>query len=185
MRVSREVAEQNRKSVVDTASRLFRENGYDGIGVAALMKAAGLTHGGFYKQFEDKAALAAEATEAALAGNREKWSGVIATAGQGKDITPAAALAAWYLSPQHAGMRAEGCAFAALASEAPRQPAPVRAAFTSAIEESVALLTAPDTPRDEALRHLSAMVGALVLARATDDPGLADDILSATRASLR
>jgi TetR/AcrR family transcriptional repressor of nem operon len=185
MRVSREVAEQNRKSVVDTASRLFRENGYDGIGVAALMKAAGLTHGGFYKQFEDKAALAAEATEAALNEDRGKWAGVIASSGGAGAGSPAAALADWYLSPQHAGMRAEGCAFAALASEAPRQPAPVRAAFTRAIEESAALLTTPDTPSDEALRQLSAMVGALVLARATDDPGLADDILSAARASLR
>ena len=67
MRVTQEVAEQNRRSVVKTAGKLFRENGYDGIGVAALMKAAGLTHGGFYKQFRDKQNLMEEASADAMA----------------------------------------------------------------------------------------------------------------------
>jgi TetR/AcrR family transcriptional repressor of nem operon len=178
MRVTREVAEENRKKVVETAGRLFREYGFDGIGVAALMQAAGLTHGGFYKQFADKAALASEATEAALAENHGKWLEVIAAS----DAPPGKAVAAWYLSPPHIGNRAEGCCFAALASEAPRHGAPVRAAFTEAIGESVALLAGPEGETEDAMRQLCLMVGALVLARATDSEDLSHRLLAAARA---
>ncbi len=73
MRVSRETARKNRQRVVRTASEQFRINGYDGIGVANLMKAAGMTQGGFYKQFDSKEALELEATELALDENHSVW----------------------------------------------------------------------------------------------------------------
>jgi TetR/AcrR family transcriptional repressor of nem operon len=177
MRVSREVAEKNRQKVVASSSRLFREQGYDGIGVAALMKAAGLTHGGFYKQFEDKSALVAEATEAALAENRKKWQDVIAAS----DDKPGEAIASWYLSPLHIDNRSDGCCFAALAAEAPRQGAKVQDTFAEALEASVELLAGPDGNRNEAMRQLSTMVGALVLARAAGSEALAQELLEAAK----
>ncbi|MAZ18612.1 MAG: TetR family transcriptional regulator [Ahrensia sp.] len=177
MRVSREVAEENRKRVVETAGRLFRQHGYDGIGVATLMKAAGLTQGGFYKQFEDKSALAAEATEAALAENRKMWEDVIAAS----DAAPGEAIASWYLSPSHVDTTAEGCCFAALAAEAPRQGEKVQSIFREALEASLQLLTGPDRDREEAMRQLSTMVGALVLARAAGPDALAKEFLDAAR----
>jgi len=177
MRVSREVAEENRKRVVETAGRLFREHGFDGIGVATLMKAAGMTHGGFYKQFADKSALAAEATEAALDENRKLWEDVIAAT----DAPPGEAIAQWYLAQPHVENRARGCCFAALAAEAPRQGEGVQAAFTDALEASVELLAGPDGDRESAMRQLCTMVGALVLARATNSKALARRLLEAAK----
>ncbi|RVU39583.1 TetR/AcrR family transcriptional regulator [Hwanghaeella grinnelliae] len=177
MRVSREVAEENRKRVVETAGRLFRRHGYDGIGVAALMKAAGLTQGGFYKQFEDKSALVAEATESALAENRKMLEDAIAAS----DSPPCEAIARWYLSPSHVDMTAEGCCFAALAAEAPRQGEEVQSIFREAMEASLDLMTGPDGDRKEAMRQLSTMVGALVLARAAGSDGLANELMDAAR----
>ena len=178
MRVSREVADENRKKVVETAGRLFREHGYDGIGVAGLMNAAGMTHGGFYKQFTGKAALAAEATEAALKENRKIWENVIANSDEAADK----AISRWYLSSPHIENRAEGCCFAALAAEAPRrQGEDVQAAFTEALEASIDLLTGPNGDRNKAMQCLSTIVGALILARATNSETLARDL---TRAAL-
>lgn len=177
MRVSREVAEENRKKVVSAASRLFREHGYDGIGVANLMKAVGLTHGGFYKQFQDKAALVAEATEAALAENRKKWEDVIAAS----DDAPGEVIARSYLTPLHIENRSDGCCYAALAAEAPRQGGKVQEAFAEALEASVDLLAGPDGNRNEAMRQLSTMVGALILARAVGSEALAQDLLDAAK----
>ena len=177
MRVSREVAEENRKRVVETAGRLFRQHGYDGIGVATLMKAAGLTQGGFYKQFEDKSALAAEATDAALAENRKKWEDVIAAS----DSAPGKAVARWYLSSSHVENTAEGCCYAALAAEAPRHGETVQSIFREAMEASLELLTGLDGDREEAMRQLSTMVGALVLARAAGSETLAKELLDAAK----
>jgi TetR/AcrR family transcriptional repressor of nem operon len=177
MRVSREVAEENRKKVVSAASRLFREHGYDGIGVASLMKAVGLTHGGFYKQFQDKAALVAEATEAALAENRKKWEDAIAAS----DDAPGEVIARSYLSPLHIDNRSDGCCYAALAAEAPRQGVKVQEVFTEALEASVDLLAGPGGDRNEAMRRLSTMVGALMLARAVGSEELAQDLLDAAK----
>ncbi|MGH1361822.1 MAG: TetR/AcrR family transcriptional regulator [Burkholderiaceae bacterium] len=177
MRVPREVAEKNRSKVVETAGSLFREHGFDGIGVAALMQAAGMTHGGFYKQFSDKAALAVEATEAALAENRANWSDVLNSA----PSAPVETLTQWYLAPTHARHRAHGCAFAALAAEAPRQGKPMQQVFSAALEKSIALFHDAGLERHEALRQLSLMVGALILARAAHSKTLAREILEAAQ----
>lgn len=174
MRVSRDTAEKNRKRVVETAARLFREQGYDGIGVAGLMQAAGLTHGGFYKQFKDKEDLAVEATEAALAETQSRWQRKIAR--DGNDL---GSLKRWYLSKPHVSGVGDGCAFAALAAEAPRHGPDLRQAFGAAVESYLDMITegedAPD--RAEALRAMATMVGALILSRAVEDPALAEEIL--------
>ncbi|MDJ0933481.1 TetR/AcrR family transcriptional regulator [Breoghania sp.] len=80
MRKSRQGAAENREKVVTTASKMFREEGYDGVGIAALMKVAGLTNGAFYKQFDSKEALIAEATGHALEENVRAWEKVLETA---------------------------------------------------------------------------------------------------------
>jgi TetR/AcrR family transcriptional repressor of nem operon len=181
MRLSREEAAKNREKVVEAAARKFRENGYDGIGVVGLMEAAGLTHGGFYKQFDDKEALMVEATALALASNVDRWRGVMAEA----PGDPIKALLRWYLSKQHLDYVADGCAYAALAAEAPRHGAELRHAFEQALERSIASLTTEmkegADARGEAIRTLALMIGSLVLARSVDSRDLAEEILKSGR----
>src|SRR6202011_3642660 len=104
MRVSREKAIENRERIVETASRLFREKGFDGVGVDAIMSGAGLTHGGFYGHFGSKDDLAAEAVVRALERSAEKL-------GRHANLTE---LISEYLSERHCADRASGCAIAAL-----------------------------------------------------------------------
>ncbi len=187
MRVSRDVAAKNRERVVETAGKEFRAHGYDGIGVAGLMKAAGLTHGGFYKQFEDKEALAVESTRQALGENLENWRKVIDAAPD----DPVGALMRWYLLPEHASRLKDGCVYAALAAEAPRHEGVLRDEFQHALERSIGLLSeargpdanARDTSADrsDAIRAIAMMVGSLVLARAVSEDTLAVEILEAGR----
>jgi len=181
MRLSREEAAKNREKVVEAAGRKFRENGYDGIGVVGLMEAAGLTHGGFYKQFEDKEALIVEATALALASSAEKWRGVMAEASG----DPVKAMLRWYLSREHIDLVADGCAYAALAAEAPRHGPALRHAFEQAVERSIAGLLAEmkesSDARGEAIRTLALMIGSLVLARAVESRDLAEEILKSGR----
>ena len=183
MRNNREDAAENRARVVDAASRLFRENGYDGIGIASLMKAARLTNGAFYKQFDSKEALIAEATAQALSENAASWKRVLATADGG----PLATLTQWYLDERHLTRRHDGCAFAALAGEAPRHEEPVREAFDKGIGETIERIAAAlnsddcESAKLAAIRFLCQLVGSLTLARAVSDPGLARTILDAVR----
>lgn len=179
MRLSREEAAKNRVKVVEAAGRKFREHGYDGIGVVGLMDAAGLTHGGFYKQFEDKEALIVEATALALASNLDNWRDVMTKASG----DPVKALLRWYLSGKHLNYVADGCAYAALAAEAPRHGAELRRTFEQALERSISSLTAEmkdkegADARGEAIRTLARMIGSLILARAVDSQDLAGEIL--------
>lgn len=180
MKVTKAQAEANRSLVVETASRLFRERGFDGVGVADLMAAAGFTHGGFYKQFGSKADLMAEATACGIA-----QTGALA---EGVD---ASVFVRNYLSREHRDGRATGCTMAALSGDAARQPYPVRVAFEDGVESLVALLSQqgpPSDPSDAAqarariLNVLSHAVGALVLSRACpDESPLADEILTVCR----
>lgn len=186
MKVSREQAAANRERVLDTAARLYRENGFGGIGVADIMKAAGLTHGGFYGQFGSKDELMAQAGERALNEARERWEVLL------KDVPgdPFAAVSAAYLSPLHRDAPGAGCAIAALGPELARQSPPVRHAFTEGFRGLLELLAgllpgrSKAARRDKALAAYAAMVGAVVLARMVDDPALSDEILRAVAASL-
>src|SRR5690242_20282101 len=113
MRVSRIQAAENRQTVIDVASRLFRERGFDGIGLKDLMSGAGLTQGAFYKQFASKEALAAQSSARALESAFSRWSAAMAA--NPKD--PLGAVMAFYLSMDHREERMDGCPIVALGSD--------------------------------------------------------------------
>lgn len=186
MKVSREQAALNRGRIVDTAARLFREKGYDGIGVADLMKGAGLTHGGFYGHFGSKQDLLAEACAHALGGSLEHWHKLAAS-------SPSAAWAAIrsaYLSPEHRDHPELGCAITALGGDVARAGPAARHALTEGANAQLALLEAlmagadPAERRRQALAAYAGMIGAVLLARAVDDTALSGEILAAVAAQL-
>ncbi|MEU5340413.1 helix-turn-helix domain-containing protein [Streptomyces sp. NPDC020766] len=182
MRVTKAQAEQNRARIVATASRLFRERGYDGVGVAELMAAAGFTHGGFYKHFSSKADLMAEASA----------SGLAQTAARTEDLD-AAEFVEHYVSREHREGRGDGCTIAALGGDAARQPTDIKKEFAAGIESLLTALQAQaptDTPGDADQRAVRATVidmlahsvGAVMLSRACPDGSpLADEILDVCR----
>ena len=180
MKITKAQAEANRALVVETAAQLFRERGFDGVGVADLMAAAGFTHGGFYKQFGSKADLMAEAMSCGIAQTAALSEGV-----------DAATFVSHYLSRQHRDGRATGCTMAALGGDAARQPDSVRVAFEDGVENLLAQLSQQGLPSDPAdaaqarariLDVLAHAVGALVLSRACpDDSALADEVLAVCR----
>ena len=172
MRVSREQAAANRERIVDTAGALFRAKEFDGIGVADIMKAADLTHGGFYGHFASKNDLVTKSSKRAMARAASNWERVVAEArGQ-----PFAALLKHYLSSRHRDDPGKGCAFAALGGDAARCGKPVRRAFTEGLKPLIDILAKSLPGRSEAARRRKALaamaelVGALTLARAVDDP---------------
>ncbi len=183
MKVSREAAAETRRRIVDTAGRLFRERGYDRVGVADVMKQAGLTHGGFYGHFASKDALVAEGTAAALAAKAGVWDALSA----GPDGPDLRAFVASYLTPAHRDAPGNGCAFASLAAGAAHEQQPVRAVFGAAIRSRLDKLAAivpgrsAVAKRQAAIATLSGLVGALMLSRAVDDPALSDEILRSAK----
>ena len=185
MRVSREQAALNRERIVATASRLFREKGYDGIGVADLMKCAGLTHGGFYGHFASKEDLLAEACGQAMSGAVERWRGVLARAPR----HPLGALARYYLTPEHRDNPGAGCAVASLGPDVARVGEAVRQAMDAGLQQQLALLAealqgTPAQKRRQAIVAYASMVGGLLLARTVADAQLSDEILAAVTAAL-
>jgi TetR/AcrR family transcriptional repressor of nem operon len=180
VKVTREQAQKNRAHVVEVAGAEFRQHGFDGIGVADLMKAAGLTHGGFYNNFESKDALAAEAVTRVFA---ETTARMRERAASSPD--PLAAAVNLYLSPEHRDALAAGCAIAALSQDAARGSEPLRAAFQAGIDGYLDLIVElANVSRTEAMAIYAAMVGALTLSRTVPDRALADEILAAATASI-
>lgn len=177
MRVSRERAAENHEQIVETASRLFRAQGFDGASVEAIMRQAGLTHGGFYGHFKSKEDLAARAVAYALEQSAERQD-------KHADLGD---LVSDYLSQRHCADRANGCAFAALGGEIVRQGKAVRRGLTAHLragfDRFARLLKGGSTAdrRKRAIATLAGMVGALTLARAVDDPALSKEILAAAR----
>jgi TetR/AcrR family transcriptional repressor of nem operon len=174
MRVTREKAAENRARIVATASRLFREKGFDGVGLDAIMKEAGLTHGGFYGHFSSKEDLAAEAVARAL----EQSAGL-----QSRYV---ADFVSDYLSESHFADRANGCVLAALGADVARRGEEVRSGVTSYVRAVLELLASlcrgtAAARRRRAITTLAGVVGALTLARAVEDPVLSDEILSTAR----
>ncbi len=179
LRVSREQAHQNRRRVVVASSTLFRERGVDGVGIGDLMSEAGLTHGGFYKQFASKAELVEEACSRALEDTTAFWDSHLKGAAD-----PRAAFVRAYLSGKHRDRVGAGCLLPALAAEARREPHAIRDVFTRAIQSYADRLDQPvdartHQTRAEALSTLSEMVGAILLARVATDPRLSEKILEA------
>ncbi|MGW0788597.1 TetR/AcrR family transcriptional regulator [Streptomyces sp. NPDC002911] len=180
-RVSRAQAEENRRRVVETASQLFREQGTQ-VSVADLMKASGLTHGGFYKQFESKEALIDEATAHAFAGlTRLRDAGLEQHGGQ-LDVAQQA-LIDTYLSSEHRDNAAEGCPTAALAADMARGPGrrDAHRVYSEGVSDFAGWLATED---QDGIARLCTMVGALVLARATKGAPLSEEILTAARAAV-
>ena len=183
VRVTREQAEANRDKILDIAGTLFRERGYEGIGVADIMKRAGLTHGGFYGHFASKGDLAAETTARVL--GRDGWLERLT----GKRDPSLAQVVRNYLSPRHRDDPGRGCLFAALGADVARQPRSVRRAFTEGLRKRVDLVRdlvrdrSAAARRQKAIAVMAGLVGALVLARAVDDPEFSEEILEAAAAS--
>src|SRR3954468_11399499 len=181
MRVSRVQAEENRQTVINVASRLFREHGIDGIGLKDLMAGAGLTQGAFYKQFASKDDLAAQASRCALESASHRWSAAAAANPQ----DPLGAVIAFYLSMEHCAERMDGCPIVALGSDAARQGADVKASFEAGIKEYLEMLGSfvgqadGEEPSRKAMAILSTMVGAVVLSRAVNDERLSKRFLQA------
>ena len=132
MKVSREQAAQNRERIVEAAAQLFRERGFDGIGVADLMKEAGLTHGGFYGHFSSKEDLIAEASARALTRSLALWSKVAERA----PGDPLSAIAGVYLTSRHRDDPGTGCLLAALGPDVSRQGPAVRRAVTDHVRSA-------------------------------------------------
>ena len=183
MRITKEQKEANRERILATATRLFRERGFDGVGVAELMERAGFTHGGFYNHFRSKEDLIAQACAHGLGENARRQSA--------RDL---GAFLDSYLSRAHRDAPGQGCLAAALSGDAARQPDETRAAFAGWVEDTVerfAGAVAPDgatqaEARAAAVGLLAQAVGALVLSRACPDAApLADEILDAGRAACR
>jgi TetR/AcrR family transcriptional regulator, transcriptional repressor for nem operon len=178
MRVSKEQAAENRERILKAASRLMRERGISSVGVDALTEAAGMTHGSLYSQFGSKERLVEEAVAYAIAAKEQEMPGEFAL---GDYISE-------YLSATHRDEPGSGCPFAALCCEMPRQSRSVRERFTAGVRGMIRLLSGrmdsglkPRQRERKALATVASLVGALVLARAVNDPKLSDDILRATK----
>lgn len=174
--------EASHERIVKAAARAIRRTGYDGTGVADIMKEAGLTHGAFYAHFESREAMLAEAADRAGAESNAFAARVIAAAPPERSLQ---ALMQAYLSKEHLEGIETGCPVSALGSEMPRQAPEVRRAATRRIKEMIDLVArqSPDwgqpAAHERALATVAAMVGTLMLARAVDDPVLSNAFRSA------
>ncbi len=172
MKVSREQAAQHRERILEAAAQRFRERGFEGIGVADLMKEAGLTHGGFYGHFSSKDA---------------RWHKVADRASG----DPLSALAGAYLTSSHRDNPGAGCVLAALGPDVSRQGPAVRHSVTGYVRSACDLLAklvpgkSKAARRQEAISTWATLVGAIVIARAVDDRALSREILDAGLASVR
>lgn len=186
MRVSRVQAEENRQTVIDVASRLFREYGFDGIGLKDLMAGAGLTQGAFYKQFASKDDLVAQASRRALESASSRWS----AAAEANPQNPLSAVVDFYLSMGHCAEKADGCPVVALGSDAARQGPDVKASFEAGIREYLEMLGGwvgeadGSEPGGKAMTMLSTMIGAMVLSRAVNDEQMSKRFLQAAAESV-
>lgn len=172
--------ELTHKRIVDTAARAIRRSGYDGTGVADIMKEAGLTHGGFYAHFASRDAMLAEAADKAGEETVAIAKHIFANVPENQALQ---ALMNAYLSNEHMANIEKGCSFAALGSEMPRQAPEVRKASTCRIKEMIDLiknkLAGETNAYEKALVMMSTMVGTLLLSRAVDDNALSDDFRQA------
>lgn len=182
-KASREQAQLNREKVIEKASRLFRERGFDGVGIADVMKHAGLTHGGFYAQFLSKEHLMAEACAKAWRDRNTRWRNVLDQTKR-KNLST---LAAIYLSKEHCDSPGEGCVAASLGVDSGHQGPRVRSKFEAGLKEFIDLLMqllpagSQKVQRREAITACAAMVGAVVMARGVSDDAFAEEILHAVR----
>jgi len=182
MNVRAAAKDASHERIVSAAARAIRRSGYDGTGVADIMKEAGLTHGAFYAHFPSREAMLAEAASRACAEAAAAAADAVASVPPGKALD---AMLRSYLSPEHLAEIEAGCPLAALGSETPRQAPEVRRAVTRHLKAMIDLVARqlPDWGRssshEQALATVSTMVGALFLARAVDDPALSGSLCAA------
>ncbi len=194
MGVPKEQATRNRRAIIDVASRIFRERGVDGVGVADLMKEAGFTHGGFYNHFASKDALAAEACADAFAIGDASMRSIV-DADLNGEAGAFRALMERYLSPKQCGTPGEACPTAGLAIDAARQGLAMQTAYADGIETFIQTMTryfaahpeGTDNPRKAAIAMLATMIGGIVMARGIGgaQPALAEEILGVCREELK
>jgi TetR/AcrR family transcriptional repressor of nem operon len=174
MKVTREQMAENRLRILDSASQLFRAKGFEAVTVAEVMKAAGLTHGGFYGHFTSKDDLVAQTLAHSLKISTDSKFDLGAYADS-------------YLSPQHRDNPGRGCPTAGLAAETRHQSQPARTAMTHGIRAQIERMSqevqglSDADRRQAAIGSWAAMIGAVILARAIDDPELSNEVLKQTR----
>ncbi|MBR0696154.1 TetR/AcrR family transcriptional regulator [Bradyrhizobium lablabi] len=187
MRYSREHKQETHSRIVRKASVRLREKGAHGIGVADLMKDAGLTHGGFYAHFDSREALVIEAFNYAMDRATERWREVT------EDVAPDKRLATIvdaYLSTAHRDDPGHGCAVPTLGAEIARESPKTRRAFALKIEQMVEMMAdqIPGMPRDsarkKAMAALATMMGTIVMSRIAGNGELSDEILAAGRKAI-
>ncbi|CAN5297226.1 TetR/AcrR family transcriptional regulator [soil metagenome] len=187
MRYSKEHKLETHARIVKKASVRLRERGAHGIGVADLMRDAGLTHGGFYAHFDSREALVIEAFGYAMDRSTERWRQLAGQLAPGDRL---AGIVEAYLSPQHRDNPGHGCAVPALGAEIARESPKTRKAFSAKLEQMVGVLTEqiggipPASARKRAIVSLATMMGALVLARVAGSGEFSEEILAAGRDAL-
>jgi TetR/AcrR family transcriptional regulator, transcriptional repressor for nem operon len=185
-RHSQEEKAKSHERIVEIAAARIREAGTTAPSVAEIMQEAGLTHGGFYKHFDSRDDLVAEAVQRTFAESQQATAAVIENAGD-----PLSAFVDWYVSAEHRDNPGSGCSVVALGGEAARSDPRVRAAYTDQVKRYLARLEQllsgagedPDA-RAKAIVTLSTLVGSVLVARAVDDPALSDEIIGDVRAAL-
>ncbi|MDE1167321.1 MAG: TetR family transcriptional regulator [Pseudomonas sp.] len=190
-RVSKQQSEQNRATITETASRLFRQRGMNGVSLAEVMKASGLTHGGFYGHFDSKEALANEACAKAFELSAKAWQERVGA--HRKKSKARQAIIDHYLSDGMRARQAESCPVIAFGGDLPREPesSALQQTYVQGLEHLLATyqgtLDDPDadSTRQTALVEYALMVGAMTLARATEGSTLADELIKATKAFLK
>jgi TetR/AcrR family transcriptional repressor of nem operon len=190
LRITKDKAAENRARVVDEAAKLFRARGFDSVGVAELMHAAGMTHGGFYNHFASKKAIEAAACGQVFVKAVAKIERVADIAEPQERRRAFADFQNRYVSPAARDAAAPSCPMVAFAGDVSRQSTEVREAYAAGLRVYLDAFARAATgnhgeaARRRAIKQFSTLAGALVLARsvATADPGLSDEILRAVQA---
>ena len=184
MRYSKEHKQETHARIVRKASVRLREKGAHGIGVADLMKEAGLTHGGFYAHFDSREALVIEAFNYAMDRSTDRWRKM---AEQTPPEQRFAAIVESYLTTIHRDDPGRGCAVPTLGPEIARESARTRRAFAARLDDMIEMIAdqLPELPRKaaraQAIAAIATMAGAVVLSRVAGSGEFSEEILAAGR----
>jgi len=176
--MSRAATERSRARIIDEAGKMVRARGVEGASVADVMQAAGMTHGGFYKHFESKDELLAQAAAAAFAEVQGRFDRRAASKGA---EAARSAYVAEYLSAKHIAHPELGCPVAAFGADAGRRPEALARAFSEGVGALIERMAGEGGSRSEAIGKLLVLVGAVVAARAVGEGPLRKEILAAAR----